>query len=53
MAVVTVNNNNSRSSSSSSFQDRLIGPLSAKFWPEAFHATFIENIQREEEDRIG
>ena len=34
-------------------QDRLIGPLPAKCGPEAFHATFIHNIQRKGEDRIG
>ena len=33
------------SSSSSSSQDRPIDPLPAKFWPEAFHATFIRNIR--------
>ena len=37
---------------SSSSQDRPIGLLPAKCWPEAFHATFIHNIQRKEEDRI-
>ena len=30
---------------SSSSQDRPIGQLPAKFWPEAFHATFIRNIR--------
>ena len=37
-------------SSSSSSQDRPIGPLPAKRWPEAFHAIFIHNIQRKWED---
>ena len=32
-------------SSSRSFQDRPIGKLPAKCWPEAFHATFIHNIR--------
>ena len=32
-------------------QDGLIGPLPAKCWPEAFHATFIHNIQIEKEGR--
>ena len=41
------------SSSSMSSQDKLIGPLRAKCWPEAFHATFIHNIERKGEDRIG
>ena len=36
-----------------SSHDRLIGSLPAKCWPEAFHATFIHNIQRNGEDRIG
>ena len=36
----------SSSVSSSSSQDRLIGPLPAKCWPEAFHATFIHDIER-------
>ena len=30
---------------SSSSQDGPIGPLPAKCWPEAFHATFIHNIR--------
>ena len=38
-------------SSSSSSQDRQIGRLPAKYWPVAFHATFIHNIQRKGEDR--
>ena len=33
------------SSSSSSSQERPMGPLPAKCWPEAFHATFIHNIR--------
>ena len=41
-----------KSSSSSSSQDKLLGPLQPKCWPEAFHATFIHNIQRKYEDRI-
>ena len=36
---------NASSSSSSSSQDRPIGPLPAKCWPEAFHSTFIHNIR--------
>ena len=32
-------------SSSSSSHDRPIGPLPAKCWPEAFHATFIHHIR--------
>ena len=40
------------SSSSSTSQDRPIGPLPAKCWPEAFQATFIHNIRdREGDDR--
>ena len=35
----------SSSSRCSSSQDRPIGPLPAKCWPEAFHATFIHNIR--------
>ena len=34
-----------RGCSSSSSQDRPLGPLLAKCWPEAFHATFIHNIR--------
>ena len=41
------------SSSSSRSQDRLIGPLPAKCWPEDFNAMFIHNIQIKGEERIG
>ena len=30
-----------------------LSSLQARCWPEAFHATFIHNIQRKGEDRIG
>ena len=53
MKSVLSSSSSSSSSSSRSSQDRLIGPLPAKCWPEAFHATFIHNIQRKGEDRIG
>ena len=36
-----------------SSQYRLLCEFPARCCPEAFHATFIHNIQREEEDRIG
>ena len=39
-------------SSSSSSQDRPIGPLPAKCWPEAFHATFIHNIRESVKAKI-
>ena len=40
--------------SSRKSQDRLKGPLPAKCWPEAFHATFIHNIseKRGRQDRM-
>ena len=40
-------------SSSRSSQDRLTGPLPAKCWPDTFHETYIHNIQRKRENRIG
>ena len=36
-----------------SSQDRGLSPFPARSWPDAFHATFIHNIQRIGEDRIG
>ena len=41
------------SSSSTSYQDRWLSPFPARSWPEAFHATFIHNIHKHGEDRIG
>ena len=40
-------------SSSRSSQDKRLSPFPARSWPEAFHATFIHNIQRKGQDRIG
>ena len=49
--ILTVNTAILNSSSSS--QDRLLSPFPVKCWPQAFHATFIHNTQRKEEDKIG
>ena len=43
----------SSSRSSRSSQDWLLSSFPARCWPEAFNATFIYNIQRKGEDRIG
>ena len=42
----------SSSSSSSSAQDRLIGPLPEKCWPEALYATFTAHSERGRQDRM-
>ena len=49
----STSSSSSSSGSSSSSQDRLLGQFPARSWPEPFHATFIHNIQRKGEDRIG
>ena len=40
-------------SSSRTSQDRLLSPFPARIWPEAFHASFVHNIQRKGEGKIG
>ena len=40
------------STSSGRSQDRQLSSFPARWWHEAFHATFIHNIQRKGEDRI-